>query len=222
MQTQTPIPVLEPVEGAARAELLLHPLRQEILAEASEPSTSAEIARRIGLPPQKVNYHVRTLVDAGFLRPAGETLKRNLVEKRYRASAQSYVLLPQVLGEVRPDALSAADRFSATYLLQLSTLLQQEVACWLRNNEAPTTDVPTLSLEAELRFDSAEQRASFASALQTAVADVIGRHSRPAQGQDGSPRPGHAYRLVLGCYPIPEHEDPSSESSTSPSHEKTK
>jgi DNA-binding transcriptional ArsR family regulator len=66
-----PVPV-EPVEEARRAELLLHPLRQRILSEAREASTAAEIARRVGLPPQKVNYHVRTLAAAGFLHPAGE------------------------------------------------------------------------------------------------------------------------------------------------------
>jgi hypothetical protein len=110
----------------------------------------------VWLPPQKVNYHVRTLVDAGFLRPAGEGLKRNLIEKRYRASARSYVLLPQVLGEMGPGALSDADRFSATYLMQLSALLQEELAAWFNPDQGGGDGVPTLSMEAEVRFDSAE------------------------------------------------------------------
>ena len=147
---------LEPMGEAQRAELLLHPLRQSILCEAREASTTAEIARRGGLPPQKVNYHVRTLVDAGFLRPAGEGLKRNLIEKRYRASARSYVLLPQVLGEMGPGALSDADRFRATYLMQLSALLQEELAAWFNPDQGGGDGVPTLSMEAEVRFDSAE------------------------------------------------------------------
>ena len=156
-------PLLEPVDEVGRAELLLHPLRQRILYEAYEASTAAEIARRVGLSPQRVNYHVRTLVDAGLLQPAGESLKRNLVEKRYRASARSYLLLPQILGDVSPVARGEAERFSAT-----------------------------------------EQRAAFARALRRALTEVIGEHTAPARDPDGHPRPGRPYRLVLGCYPVPD------------------
>lgn len=198
--------LLEPVEEAEKAELLLHPLRQKILSEASEASTAAEIARRLGLSPQKVNYHVRTLADAGLLRPAGEGLKRNLVEKRYRASARSYVLLPQVLGEMSAGALSDADRFSATYLMQLSALLQRELAVWLDSAEGPEQSVPTLSLEAEVRFGSAGQRAAFAHEVQEAVTGIIGRCTTPAYDDEGRARPGRTYRLVVGCYPVPDRE----------------
>ncbi|MGD2068288.1 MAG: helix-turn-helix domain-containing protein [Gemmatimonadota bacterium] len=199
---------LEPVEELGRAELLLHPLRQRILSEAREASTAAEIARRIGLPPQKVNYHVRTLADAGFLRPAGEGRKRNLIEKRYRASARSYVLLPRVLGEMGASQLDDADRFGATYLMHLSAVLQEELAAWLDSDQGGRRRMPTLSLESELRFDSAGQRAAFADALKRAVTDVIGRHSAPARDEEGRPRPGRPYRLVVGCYPLPDRDDP--------------
>lgn len=201
---------LQPVDEAGKAELLLHPLRQKVLSQAREPSTAAEIARRIGLPPQKVNYHVRTLVDAGFLQPAGEGLKRNLVEKRYRASARAYLLLPQVLGEMSAGALSDADRFSATYLLQLSALLQQELAASLDPSKSAGESLPTLSLEAEVRFASSEQRAAFADALREAVTRVIRHHTAPAFDAEGESRPGRGYRLVVGCYPVPDRDNGSS------------
>ena len=194
---------LEPVAEAGRAELLLHPLRQKILSEARQASTASEIARRVGLPPQKVNYHVRTLADAGFLKPAGEGRKRNLVEKRYRASARSYLLLPQVLGEMSPSALGEADRFSASALMMLSALLQRELSVWLTEDTPTQTSVPTLSLESELRFESPQQRAEFAAALQRAISDVVAQHASPARDHQGRPRPGRPYRLVLGCYPVP-------------------
>lgn len=207
MTMDAAVAALEPVEEAGRAELLLHPLRQKILSEAREPSTAAEIARRLGLSPQKVNYHVRTLADAGFLLPAGEGRKRNLVEKRYRATARSYLLLPQVLGEMSPGGLTEADRFSATCLMQLSALLQRELAAWLGPEGGGEASVPTLSLEAELRFESAEQRAGFADALQKAVTRLVGEHTAPARDEEEHPRPGRAYRLVVGCYPVPDPDD---------------
>jgi DNA-binding transcriptional ArsR family regulator len=214
MTAHADMTALEPIGDPARAELLLHPLRQKILSEARRASTAAEIARRVGLPPQKVNYHVRTLVEAGFLRPAGEGRKRNLIEKRYRATARTYLLLPQVLGETSPGNPSDADRFSATHLLELSALLQRELGSWLADEASDGARVPTLSIDAEVRFDSSEQRAAFAEALQKAITDTIGRHTTPAREPDGRPRSGRAFRLVLGCYPVPDEatEDGTSDS----------
>ena len=198
-----PVLELEPVEDPGRAGLLMHPLRQRILAEATTPSTAADIARRVGLPAQKVNYHVRTLADAGFLRPAGEGRKRNLVEKRYRATARAYLLLPQVLGDMSPD-VTEADRFSATYLLGLSALLQRELGAWLTAGATQAAGVPTLSMEAEIRFETAEQRARFANELQQAVAGVIERNASPSRSEDGTAGDGRPYRIIVGAYPIPE------------------
>lgn len=193
---------IEGVEHPHAAELLLHPLRQRILHEASEPASAAEIARRVDLPAQKVNYHVRALVDAGLLVPAGERLKRNLVEKRYRATARAYVLLPKVLGEISPEWLSLSDEVSAAHLIQLASTLQSELSSAIREVRNRAGEVPTLSLDVELRFDSAAQRAAFATALQEVLTDVVGRFSDPAVDCDGAPSPGRPYRLVVGCYPI--------------------
>lgn len=206
--TQPPLPALQPVEDGSRAELLLHPLRQRILSEAREPSTAAEIARRIGQPPQRVNYHVRALAEAAFLRPAGESRRRNLIEKRYRASAESYLLLPRLLGELSAVGAREADRFSAAHLMQVGASLQQDLAVWLEREAAGARRVPTMSLEADLRFDSAQQRAAFADALHSAMADVIRLHAAPSRDVEGRPLPGRPYRLVVGCYPVPDRREP--------------
>ena len=204
MTTPKQIADIEAVQHPRAAELLLHPLRQTILREAGEPASAAEIARRMGLPAQKVNYHVRALVDAGLLVPAGERLKRNLVEKRYRATARAYVLSPEVLGEMNPERLSLSDEVSAAHLIRLASSLQSELARAVREGRDGGAPVPTLSLDVELRFESAAQRADFATALQDAVADLVGRFTAPAVDCDGDPADGRPYRLVAGCYPIAE------------------
>jgi len=198
---------VEPIDDAVRAELLLDPLRQRILAEAHEPATAADIARRLELPAQNVNYHVRTLVEAGFLKPAGEERKRNLVARRYRTSARSYVLLPGILGEVGPGGPTEADRFSAAHLMRLGARLLQEVGSWFVGGADTTDRVPTLSIDTELRFDSAQRRAAFAEALQDAVTAVVAEYSDPARYFGGESREGRPYRLVVGCYPVPEPHD---------------
>jgi DNA-binding transcriptional ArsR family regulator len=216
MAYETPLPGLEPVQDADRAELLLHPLRQRILSEAREAATAAEIARRVGLPPQKVNYHVRTLVDAGFLRPAGEGRKRNLIEKRYRASARSYVLLPGILGEMSPSAYGDAERFGAAHLIRLGALLQEELAVWLEPGVLRRKGPSTLSLDVEIRFETEGQRAAFADELRKAVAGVVGAYSAPALDHEGRPQAGQPYRLVVGCYPVPDRAPEGEESETEP------
>ena len=82
-----------------RAGALLHPLRQRLLSLSREPASASELARRLGLPRQRVNYHVRKLEAAGFLRPAGRARKGNMIEQKYVATARAYVLSP---GPPRP------------------------------------------------------------------------------------------------------------------------
>jgi hypothetical protein len=63
-----------------------------------------------------------------------------------------------------------------------------------------------MSLSAEFRFESAEQRATFARALQQAVLDAVGKHASAFTTADGAPVHSRPYRLVLGCYPAPPRE----------------
>lgn len=186
-----------------RAAALLHPLRLRILEALAEPDSAAGVARRFRLPRQRVNYHVRELARTRFLIHAGRRRKRNMVEHCYVATARAYMLSPELLGRLRADHAHIGDTFSAAYLLTLSAQLQSELGRATREATAQGKRLSTLSLASELHFETPEQRAQFASALEHAIVDVIGRYASPAQLADGSPGPGRAYRLVLGCYPVP-------------------
>ena len=61
-------------------------------------------------------------------------------------------------------------------------------------------------VDAEFRFESAEQRSAFAEALRSAVVEVVGRFTSPAVGRDGKPGAGRGYRLLVGCYPVADAE----------------
>lgn len=191
------------VHDPASAAALLHPLRRRILEALREPDSAAGLARRLRLPRQRVNYHVRELARAGFLERAGQRRKRNMIERRYVAKACGYVFSPELLGQLGADRRQVEDTFSASYLLALTALVQSELGRASEEAAAKGKRLATLSLSSELRFESAEQRAEFTKALERAVIDVIGRFASPAQLADGNPGPGRPYRLVLGCYPIP-------------------
>jgi DNA-binding transcriptional ArsR family regulator len=198
------IPDIEAItDGARAAALVQHPLRPQILSLAREPASATQIAAALGEARQKVNYHVRQLHRAGLLRPAGRRKKRNMVEQRFVATARAYVLAPQLVGPLAAEAAQVADALSAAHLVALASQAQAELATVMEAASAEGKRVATLSLSAELRFESAEQREGFTRALQAALTRVIAQHSSPMTKRDSSAGSGRPYRLVVGCYPTP-------------------
>jgi helix-turn-helix protein len=193
---------IAPVADARKAAALLaHPLRARLVALASEPASATELAARLRLPRQRVNYHVRQLARSGFLRRAGQLRKRNLIEQRYVASARAYVLAPEILGPLAATRPAVEDEFSAARLVGLAAELQSDLSHALGVAQARGQRLATLSMAADIRFDGAEQRVAFTEALRRAVSEVIGRHSSPATTPAGAPGKGRPFKLLIGCYP---------------------
>jgi hypothetical protein len=190
------------VRDAGSAYSLLNPIRKRILESLREPDSASGLARRMRMPRQVLNYHVKEMARARLLRPAGRRKRRALFEQCYVASAVAYVLSPEIMGPLaaRPD--SARDRSSAGFLLGMANQVQGEVSYALERAEAEGKRLATLGMSSQIRFLTAEQRTQFSQALDSAVLSVIERFASPFQGESGEPAPGRAYRLVLGCYPI--------------------
>lgn len=195
---------LETVGSARRANALLNPIRLRLLRLAQEPSSASDLARRLDLPRQRVNYHVRELARSGFLRPAGRRRKRNWIEQRYVATARSYALSADLLGPLAPDWRAIEDTASADYLLALTEQVRSDVERTAAAARKEGRRVSTLSVKSQFRFLSAQQRAEFAGALRAAIVDVIARHSSPDRSASGEKGPGRPFRLVLACYPVTE------------------
>ena len=200
----TSIPPLESIRERTRVGALVeHPLRLAILQAAVSPRSATEIAAGLGLPRQRVNYHIGRLRRAGFLVPADRRRRRGLFEQRYTATARAYVVDPGVLGPVRARVDQIADRVSAEYLVALATQVQGDLSQVMGDAAAEGKRVATLSISTEVRFLNPGQRARFAQALERAVKRLVGRHAAPATAADGGPAPGRLFRLVVGCYPPP-------------------
>jgi DNA-binding transcriptional ArsR family regulator len=193
---------LEAVATARRASALLHPLRSRLVALAREPASSSELARQLGLPRQRVNYHVRALEKAGLLKAAGRRRRRNLIEQRYVATARSYTLSPDLLGPLAADWRAIADPASADYLLALAEQVRSDVVRAAGEARQAGKRLATLSLKSQFRFETPAERTRFAEAVRQAIVDVIARHSSPNLRADGRPGRGRPYRLVLACYPV--------------------
>lgn len=213
---------VECVRDSRQAATLLHPLRLEILELASGPSSAADIARRLDLPRQKVNYHVKELARAGLLKRAGRARKGNLIEQRYVASARSYVLDPELLGRLAIDREPLEDRLSASRLLALAGRTQHELGGLVARAEGEERRLATLSIDVDVAFTSAAERARFAIELRDQIAALAGRYPLPADpaptgaGEERDDRPA-SYRLVVACYPKPREEPAGSRASKEPS-----
>lgn len=68
---------------------MAHPVRLRILSLLTGASlTAAEIARELDLTHANASYHLRNLLAAGLIHPAGEERIRGGVAKRYRYDAE--------------------------------------------------------------------------------------------------------------------------------------
>jgi hypothetical protein len=172
-----------------------------ILGLAQRPISATELGRELGLPRQRVNYHVRELSRSGLLKRAGRHRKRNMFEQRYVASGKSYLLSPGLLGDVGPNWREISDTESAAYLIALAAQLQVDVADAMRTAHAAGQKLATLSVKSQFRFENSEQQARFDQELKTAVMTVIARWTSPHRRSATASGPGRPYRLVLGCYP---------------------
>lgn len=200
--------VRDPSRAAA---LLYHPLRLRILACLLEPDSAAGVARRLKLPRQTVNYHVRELAHAHFLSRAGRRRRRRLYEQCYVATARAYVLSPELLGQLVPDPARIPDTSSAKYLLGLASQVQSELARSADLAAAAGKPLSTLSMNIELRFTSPVHRAAFMETLQRAILENANLNNAPFANSDNSSSAGRPYRLVLGCYPIPTDSEQKAE-----------
>jgi len=196
------LPDLEIVADAKRAQVLVDPLRLRLLQLAGRPISAAEMASRLRLPRQRVNYHVRRLAERGFLRRAGRQRKRAMVEQLYVAVARRFLLSPELLAPVGADWREVPDAASAAHLLALTSRVQADVIRGASAAQAEGRRLSTLSLKSQFRFESAERRAEFARALREALGEAIARHTLPDEPSDRRARAGLPYRLVLSCYPL--------------------
>jgi DNA-binding transcriptional ArsR family regulator len=185
------------IDDPASAGVALDPVRSRLLSELRTPASAAALAGRMGLPRQKVNYHLRTLEDHGLVREDSKKRWGGLTERLLVATASSYVVSPSALGPVAADPAREMDRLSASYLVALAARVVREVGRLLCKSEELNKRLATLSIDTEVRFRSAEERAAFSSELTGTVAALVSRyHDESAPG-------GRRHRLIVGAYPTP-------------------
>ena len=130
---------LEVIDDPSAAALAVDPVKSRLLAALAEPASAAALAARLGIPRQKINYHLRSLEEYGLVRVSEERLWGGLRERVMVASAASYVVSPTALGPVAADPGRGADRLSASYLIALAARIVREVGTLVRRAAKPAS-----------------------------------------------------------------------------------
>ena len=196
METRNPDSAVAVLDDAGRIARLLPPLRRQILRRLQDEADSAAgLARKLGLPRQKVNYHLRELERGGFVELAEEKQRRGCVERTLKPTARVYLLDPAVRGELaaRPDEVQ--DRFSSGYLMAVAAQTVRDVSHLRRGADRAKKKLPTLTLQADVRFRTTEDRAAFAEALAQALSRLVAEYDDAGAGS-------RAFRFVVGGYPV--------------------
>jgi len=193
---------LEVIDDPEIAAVALEPIRSRLLAELSKPASSAALSARVGIPRQKVNYHLRRLEAAKLVRVSAKRRWGGLVERLMVATAASYIVSPGAMGPVASDPARSGDRLSAGYLIALAARVVREVGQLLRRAQKLDKRLATLSIDTEIRFRSPEARAAFSRELTAGVAALVSRyHDESAPG-------GRRHRLIVAAHPKPDDGPP--------------
>ncbi len=188
-KTQVSVRVLNDPETL---QILGHPLRVEILEALRKPASAATVARQIGQPRQKVNYHLKELEQAELVEQLRERRVGNFVESIYRAVARSFLVSPEVAwsGPRRVETLSK--QHSLQTLVALGERLQRDVAVLIDRAAFDGEEIASASVVAEARFASEADREAFLDEYLRATAELLDKYGK---------REGAAFRIVLAAYP---------------------
>jgi DNA-binding transcriptional ArsR family regulator len=188
---------VEVIEDPGAARVALEPVRNRLLAELGEPASAAALAERVGIPRQKVNYHLRALETHGLAQMVEKRHWGGLTERLLVATASSYVVSPNALGAVAVDPRRTADRLSASYVIALGARIVREVGdLWRRARQADKS-LASLAVDTEIRFRSPAERAAFTHDLTRAITSLVARY------HDDAALGGRRHRMVLVSYPLP-------------------
>src|SRR3954464_14513796 len=186
---------LDIIDDPTRARAALQPIRLRLLHLLERPQSAPQLAKAMGMPRQRVLYHLRRLeaqrlVDAHEHGNVGRRINRSYVR-----TATSYAIAPKTLGGVAVDRRMVADAFSSAYLSAVAGRALNDLAALGRAPAARGKRVPTLTLETEVRFATPADQRRFADELTTALSLLATKYHDP-----DAPL-GRSFRVFACGYP---------------------
>lgn len=179
------------LDDADRVRTALSPIRRRLLAELQTPGSAASLAAALGMPRQKIGYHLKALEDAGLVNLVEQRQRRGFTERLFTASADAYLIDPDLLAGPPPEALTQ-DRYAADHLIRTAAETVREVGRMRQAADAEGRRLLTFTLDAEVAFAAPGDIERFADRLTQAVAALAAEFNTEG---------GKPYRLIAATHP---------------------
>src|SRR5262245_17095450 len=196
------VPSVHVVRDLEALQVLSNPRRVRILAALREPASAAAVARSLDEPRQRVNYHLKELERAGLVERVDEQRVGNFVETRFRASARSFVVAPEVVWADPRRVETLREQHALEDLVRAGGRLQQDAVALLDAAAFDGAQIASACVDVEVSFADAANRSEFLRRYLDAVKDLCERHGA---------RTGAPYRSLLAVYPRPDSTEGASD-----------
>ncbi len=180
-----------------RVACALPDLRRRLLDRLQQPASAAELARELGLPRQKLNYHLRVLEGQHLLELVELRPRRGFTERVLRTVAGALVVDPGVLGDTAPGD-GDGDRHAADHLVRAASATVRDVGRMAARADAAGRRLLTFTLEADVRIAAPVAVHEFTDALARALAGVVA---------DFDSVGGRPFRLLVAGHPTPRTDE---------------
>ncbi len=186
---------LDIIDDPTRARSALQPIRLRLLHLLERPQSAPQVAKAMGMPRQRVLYHLRKLEAQQLVAAQEHGSVGRRIDRSYVRTATSYAIAPNTLGGVAVDPRTVADAFSSAYLSAVAGRALNDLAALGRAAAARGKRVPTLTLETDVRFATPDDQRRFVDDLTTALAALAAKYHQPQAPQ------GRTFRVFACGYP---------------------
>src|SRR5215218_2980422 len=99
-----PARTLDIIDDPTRARAALQPIRLRLLHLLDRPQSAPQLAKAMGMPRQRVLYHLRTLEAQQLVEAQEHGSVGRRIDRSYARTATSYAIAPNTLGGVAVDS----------------------------------------------------------------------------------------------------------------------
>ncbi len=183
------------IEDSKTASSLLNPMRRQMLEHLKEQNTASGLARILHITRQKVNYHLRELEKRGLVEFVKENKRGNCVERILQATARSYLISLESVGQLPLDVKQIKNEFSSTYLVAVASNMINEVAQLKSKAEKANKKLATFTLQSEIRLASPKSLHNFTEELSKFTAKLVAKYH-----DERTPK-GRKYKFNICAHP---------------------
>ena len=176
------------------AAQILNPERQELLDLLKESHSASSLARITHRPRQQINYHLHELEKRGFLKHVEDRKRGNCIERVLIRTNDTIYFSPEILGKFAPAPEHEPDKLSASYLLASAVKIIRDLGKLIPKANAAKKKIATLTLTADISFESPEDRAKFATEVTDALARITAKYNKETPTS-------RKFTWMLGAYP---------------------